>query len=288
MVLLTVKGTTHPDEFVVSAACSDIVSGLALRLVKIQNNRHRLRLQLMSVHELLEAAKKANNAAAVELEAFYKAVWARSRDPKAEVHDAEAHEAWVRFREMVKRIFPQDCLHKEGDDAAVTALHQKWDNPDIDEEYRLHIYHLRAVMDDRNHAHEWIPEEQAALFFCGKALDPASAIGVLCAGNDKSRVTVKLGKAGGAAPSKEPRINYDDQRLLRQRHVERAEEFKTLEDSELRDRVLKQTRAKAAQAAQAAVPVPGAAPAGVTIASSVRKHIFDTSSTTIRDADEEN
>jgi hypothetical protein len=67
-------------------------------------------------------------------------------------------------------------------------------------------------------------------------------IGKYCGGNNKSRITVKVAPEAGPPPSGEPRLSYDEQRELSRRRSQRREEYQALEESELRDLVLKQTR----------------------------------------------
>jgi hypothetical protein len=171
---------------------------------------------------------------------------------------------WKSLCDWAKQLFPGDATHPEGDEAAVGALYEKHDNPDIDEAYRLHLYHVRAMLDPKYRPHESLKEETAALFFNGRELPAQCAIGALCAMNEKSRVTVKLGTTGGVAPSKEPRIGYEDQREMHAQHARRAAEFATLEESELRGRVLAQTRPGLA------LPGAGAAPSITTDAARLR------------------
>ena len=246
MVNIVVKGTAYPDEFIFVAACNEQIGDIAKKLCKIQDNRHRLRLQLYSAHELLPAVKKATTVQdAHKFNDDYERLNSRLRDPRVEVSLDEAQEGWELFREWVIKVFPEDCKPSAENniEAVVDSLFAKHDNPDIDEEYRLHLYHLRACMDPKNHSNEWIPEDQVAAFFCGRQLENDSLVGALCSNNEKSKITLKLSKAGGAAPSKEPRIDYDAQRKLRAAHLAKVEEFKHLEESELRDRVVKQVKA---------------------------------------------
>ena len=288
MVNIVCKGTTHPDEFIFAASCSELIGDVAKKLCKIQNNRHRLRLQLYSIFELQPTVKKAAPTSAAQFSADYERINSRFRDPKVEVTLDEAQESWELFRNWVVKVFPEDCTNKDGPEAAVDQLFAKHDNPDIDEEYRLHIYHLRACMDPKNLSNEYLPEDQVAAFFCGKQLDDKNTIGSLCSNNEKSKITLKLGRAGGAAPSKEPRIDYAAQRELRARHIAKIEEFKTLEDSELRDRVLKQARAGMA------LPKGGSSGSGSGTSSSgvsapvsmnVNKHIYSNAKETLVDAE---
>ena len=59
MVWITVKGTKFIDEFGYEANLTDVCGELAKLLTHLQNSRHRVKLQLMSVSELLETAEKA-------------------------------------------------------------------------------------------------------------------------------------------------------------------------------------------------------------------------------------
>jgi hypothetical protein len=264
MVLLTVKGTSIHDEFTFSVPAITVCTALPRQLAVIQNLRHRIRLQLYSAAELVEDATRANAALAPEFVAFKDACVARLKDVRTPVVPGDSETMWAALRDWAKRLFPADATHPDGDEAAVGALYEKHDNPDIDEAYRLHLYHVRAMLDPQYRPHEALKEDTAVLFFNGRELPSHCAIGALCAMNEKSRVTVKLGTAGGVAPSKEPRIGYDDQREMHARYAHKAAEFATLEESELRGRVLAQTRPGLA------LPSGGAAPSITTDAGRLR------------------
>lgn len=249
MVNLVVKGTRHTDEFVFEADASLLCGDVAPVVTHVVNMRHRVRLQLYSVSELLPAAQKANPTGAQQLKSLYDEVLAVVKNTSLVIKPTQFDEYWVAFRDLVVAIFPNEGQSKDGPEAAVTRLYELHENPDIDEDYRLHVYHCRAVLDPEYRQNEMEDEKAAAMWFCAKEMPADATLGKYCANNNKSKITVKIAKSSGPPPSKEPRISYDQQRDLRKHMVTRQEELKSLEDSELRDRVLQQSRGKIALAA---------------------------------------
>lgn len=238
MVQLVVKGTRFADEFVYCTPAATAVAALAPALTRIQNIRHRVKLQLFSVNELMEAAGKANAALAPEFQKAYDEISVAVKNPKLEVADDTFDVAWKRLRDLTVELFPNECAHKDGDKAAIDHLYELHENPDIDEDYRQHVYHCRAMLDPDYREHEVLNVDTAALWFCGKQMPGDATIGKYCGNNEKSKITVKISAAGGPAPSKEPRIDYSSQRDLRTYFEARREEFNSLEAPELRERAL--------------------------------------------------
>lgn len=252
MVLLTVKGTTFPDEFAVECpASTEIFPELSRRVCQIQNTRHQVRLQLLSARELLEEARakrRSNTSAASDdaLEAYEHMIQdtsARLKDKSRPVTLEEFNDCAEKLRDMTEQLFPEECCVPEGGrSAAVERLYALHENPDLDEDYRLIVYHCRAILDTQWKQHELQREENAGLWFCGKLME--GTVSKYSGSNEKSRLTVRVHPKDGAAPSGEPRISYDDQRALFERMRQRREEYKTLEESELRDRVVAQSRGR--------------------------------------------
>ncbi|RNF03440.1 uncharacterized protein Tco025E_08172 [Trypanosoma conorhini] len=260
MVLLTVKGTTFPDEFTVACtATTAIDAALAQRLCRIQNVRHQLKLQLLSARELLAEVRRrrppkspggtgddddGEAALAAAYERLIEATSRRLRDAAAPVTPEEFDAAAEELRGMTERLYPDECcVPAGGRDAAVERLYALHETPELDEERRLVVYHCRAVLDRQWKQHELQREDGAGLWFCGKLMEGGS-LARYSGRNEKSRLTVKVHPKDGPAPSAEPRMSYDDQRVLFARMRQRREEYKTLEDSELRARVAAQTRGR--------------------------------------------
>ena len=246
MVWITVKGTKFIDEFGYEANLTDVCGELAKLLTHLQNSRHRVKLQLMSVSELLETAEKAKAPLAAEYRASYESIQKASKDPKRALKPHEFDEYWTILKDLTVKMFPGECTHKEGEEAAVNHLYELHENPEIDEDYRLHVYHCRAILDPVWKQNEMLDEATTGVWFCGKVMENQETVSKYCGGNNKSRITVKLALASGSAPSGEPRMSYDEQRTLRQAFYEKRETYKTLEDSELRDAVLRQARGRVA------------------------------------------
>ncbi|KEG08175.1 hypothetical protein DQ04_07831030 [Trypanosoma grayi] len=252
MVLLTVKGTTFPDEFAFECTAStDISPELAQQICHMQNARHQVRLQLLSARELIDEARrkwKSDVAGArVDTLAAYECMieetYTRLKDKSTPVTVEEFDCYAEKLRKMTEDLFPEECsVPGGGRDAAIESLYQLHDNPDIDEDHRLVIYHCRAILDPQWKKQELQREDQVGLWFCGKLME--GTIAKYSGKNEKSRLTVKVHPKDGAPPSIEPRMSYDDQRVLFERLRQRREEYKTLEDSELRDRVLAQSRGR--------------------------------------------
>lgn len=241
MVLLTIKGTKYPDEFVVERGLDfDVATGSA-QLCRIQNARHVVRLMLFSASELVEEAK---TAADMDLIPPYKALvenlGVRLKDSRTPVRDAEYEEAAAAIRAQTTNLFPSYCTHKDGTDAAIQELYAMHENPDLDEGVRLIVYHCRAILDPQWKINEMTTADTAALWFCGKVME--GTLRAYCGRNEKSRLTVKVARRDGPAPSGEPRMRYEDQRELFRCLREKREVFKSLEMSELRDRVVRQSR----------------------------------------------
>lgn len=140
-------------------------------------------------------------------------------------------------------------------EAVISNLYALHENPDLDEDERLVVYHCRLILD-----HLWREEERELAGEVGIWFSSKLMTGTLQRyGNDKSKLTVRLGKRSGPAPSGEPRISYEDQRALFQRIREKRETFKHLEESELRDRVVQQSRGRVNLGAGGTVVAQGAA-----------------------------
>ncbi|RNE98616.1 hypothetical protein TraAM80_08686 [Trypanosoma rangeli] len=270
MVLLTVKGTTFPDEFTVACTAATVIdAALAQQLCHIQNARHQVKLQLLSARELLQEARRrrrlplsssagpGDDALAVAYDRLIEATSTRLRDAVSPVAPEEFDETAEQLRCMTEQLFPEECCVPEGGrDAAVDRLYALHDTPDLDEDQRLVVYHCRAILDRRWKQHELQCEDQAGLWFCGKLME-GGTLAKYSGRSEKSRLTVKVHPKDGPAPSTEPRVSYDDQRALFERMRQRRETYKTLEESELRDRVVAKARGRVVVDA-ASLPAGGA------------------------------
>ena len=245
MVFLVVKGTKWLDEFVYVAPLEAVCGPLAKKLVHIQNKRYRVKLQLFSVDGLMPEAKKANADLAATYLRRHDEITAQLKDPKLQVGDDDFDRIWHELRELTTALFPKECDHKDGPAAAVDTLYKLHEDPDLDEDYRLIVYHCRQILDPDYRAHEVHDEDTIAMWFAGKEMKADDPLSVYCGKNEKSRVTVKLAKAGGAAPGLEPKIAYNDQRELRKAFEAKRAEFATLEESELRDRAIAKAKREA-------------------------------------------
>lgn len=256
MVLLQVKGTRFPDTFLFEVSCKDNIGAATQTLTHVQNMRHKVRLQLYSMGELVnnlrETMQQRTTAAAQDEKsselahryaATHEAILAEHKDATLIVAANRFDEHWQTIRDLTIEAFPKECTNPEGVEAAITKLWELHENPDIDEDYRLHVYHCRSIMDPHWRENEVFSDTTVtALWFCGKVLDKTKTFGEHCKQNEKSKLTVKIALEKGPAPAGEPRMSYEDQRTMRNYVCERRETMKTLEDSELRDRVVKQTR----------------------------------------------
>lgn len=191
------------------------------------------------------------------------------KNAKAVVPEGMYERYWGMLRDYAVQIFPNECVLKaestaaatsstdpaaattpplEGDavhEAAISKLYELHDNPDLDEDFRLHIYHCRTVLDPLWRINEQLNVAKGvSLWFNGKSLKGSYTIGKLCNDNEKSRVTVKVALKDGGAPALEPTIDYNTQRELRKVFLEKREVLSTLEESEMRDVISKQAKAK--------------------------------------------
>jgi hypothetical protein len=248
MVQLQVKGTKFPDAFLYEVACRDNIGEETRKLTHLQNMRHKVRLQLYAMGELATTLKEKppTSVDAVSIAAYaaaYESIMAEYKDAKLVVPASRFDEHWSHIKKLTVQAFPKECTHPDGDEAATTKLWELHENPDIDEDYRLHVYHCRAIMDPQWRENEVFTDTtMTALWFCGKILDKSKTFGDFCNQNEKSKLTVKIALEKGPAPAGEPRMSYDDQRTMRNYVCDRRETLKKLEDSELRDRVVKQSR----------------------------------------------
>lgn len=208
------------------------------------NARHQLRLMLMSAQELATIfAESHNENESAELGRYtarMEELHKRLKDAKSPVRDGEFDEAAAELRALTSSLYPALCTHAEGPDAAIQRLYTQHEDPDLDEDLRLLVYHCRTILDPQWKSGERVKEEEAALWFCGKPMD--GTLAKYAGRNEKSKVIVKVAPRCGPAPSGEPRMRYEDQRALYQALCQRRETYKQLESSELRDRVVQQAR----------------------------------------------
>lgn len=259
MVLLTIKGSQNPDEFTFDTPAVTTVGDVHGTIIDMLNHRHRVKLQLHSAPELVAAAVRASPEHAPKLEGAISKIQAEVKDARKPVPAGTPQLQWNTFRDLAVTIFPGECVHAEGPKAAIEQLYMLHDNPDIDDDYRLHVYHCRAMIDPDYRPKESIDAAHAGLWFNSRLLTPTESFATLCSGNDKSRITIKVAPSGAAAvaPSKEPRLTYNDQRELKRHLQAKADTYRQLEDSELRGLVTEQSRGK--------VWLPGAMPNGKSV-----------------------
>ncbi|KAG5464194.1 hypothetical protein LSCM1_00374 [Leishmania martiniquensis] len=283
MVFVVVKGTNYPDEFTLERALSDALSSseqspkgpsgvssnppactpaspantIVPAIAHILNQRHHVRLMLMSAQELAtlwpQQQRRSDGTARIEAgetheleealnryQALIDALYKRLKDAKTPVPADEFDDAERELRTLTTTLYPSLCTHANGPEAAVQELYRKHEDPDLDEDARLIVYHCRALLDPAWKADERVEEDEAALWFCGKPME--GTLAKYCGRNEKSKVIVKVAPRKGPAPSCEPRMRYEDQRALYRTMCQRRETYNKLEDSELRDRVLQQSR----------------------------------------------
>ncbi|GET93438.1 hypothetical protein, conserved [Leishmania tarentolae] len=230
-----------------------IVPGIA----HILNKRHHVRLMLMSAQELAtlwpEYQRRSDGTLSSEAgekqdleevlgryQALIDSLYTRLKDAKTPVLADEFDNAERELRTLTATLYPSLCNHPDGSEAAVQQLYTKHEDPELDEDTRLAVYHCRALLDPDWKANERVKEDEAALWFCGKPME--ATLAKYCGRNEKSKVIVKVAPRKGSAPSCEPRMRYEDQRALYRAMCQRRETYKQLEDSELRDRVIQQSR----------------------------------------------
>ncbi|KAG5465663.1 hypothetical protein CUR178_00374 [Leishmania enriettii] len=283
MVLVVVKGTNYPDEFTLECALTDVLSAseqsprstvdvsspppactpsptagaIVPVIAHILNQRHHVRLMLMSAQELAmlwpqqhrhsdgKARSEGGENHDVEealkrYQALIDTLYTRLKDAKTPVSADEFDDAEDQLRTLTATLYPSLCLHANGPEAAVEELYRRHEDPDLDEDTRLLVYHCRVLLDPEWKADERIKEDEAALWFCGKPME--GTLAKYCGRNEKCKVIVKVAPRKGPAPSCEPRMRYEDQRALYRAMCQRREAYKELEDAELRDRVVQQSR----------------------------------------------
>lgn len=127
---------------------------------------------------------------------------------------------------------------KEQMEHVLSSLYAAHENPELNEEERLVVYHCRLILDDfwREEEREWAGE--TGVWFSGKLM--TGKVGKY--GLAKSKFIVRVAPRKGPPPSGEPRIRYEDQRSIFQKIREKRETFRHLEESELRDRVVQKSR----------------------------------------------
>ncbi|KAK7197921.1 hypothetical protein NESM_000746600 [Novymonas esmeraldas] len=273
-------------------AATTIVPAIA----HILNQRHHVRLMLMSAQELLTlllprqhttpgdtavgggetpdragADDEEGGGVARRYQALIDALHGRLKDTASPVSASEFDDGERELRSLTTLLCPSLCTHADGPEAAVQQLYAKYDDPELDEDTRLVVYHCRALLDPEWKANERVGEEGAALWFCGKPME--ATLAKYCGRNAKSKVIVKVAPRSGPAPSGEPRMRYEDQRALYHAACQRREVYKGLEDSELRDRVVQQSRGTVRLSASGAAAVADSA-APTTLRTSGLRPIF--------------
>ncbi|EPY39126.1 hypothetical protein AGDE_04803 [Angomonas deanei] len=260
MVVLVVKGSKYPDQFLFECKLSDAVNdtedekgerveGVCRAVARVQNNRHQVRLMLLSAQELLNEINSGHytpigeqkEELIKEYATLTEQLYERLKDNQyMQQSVGEWEEAAATIRAKTTTLYSEWCTHKDGEEAAITNLYNQLENPDLPEDTRLRVYHCRAILDPTWKAEECGATETAALWFCGKKLE--GLIGDAAGRNEKSKLIVKVAPKDGPAPSGEPRMTYEHQRELYQRIREKKETLRSLEESELRDRVVHQYR----------------------------------------------
>ena len=124
MVILVVKGTKVPDEFVVEVPCTAQCGETAQKLCDIQNARLRVRLQLYSAADLCKELKAreseldaSSQATLLEYSKLQSEVYAAMRNPKLVVREKEYEGHWTRMRDLTVTLFPQP-VHLPGGTAS--------------------------------------------------------------------------------------------------------------------------------------------------------------------------
>ncbi|CAJ1038236.1 putative Protein (DUF2870) [Leishmania utingensis] len=319
MVFIVVKGTSYPDEFTVERALTDVLSSseqssrgtadlssppsvcmsssrdtIVPAIAHILNKRHHVRLMLMSAQELVtlwpQQQRRFDDTANTEArenheldevvgryQALIDELNRRLKDTKTPVSANEFDNAELELRTFATALYPSLCTHANGSEAAVEQLYAKYEDPDLDEDTRLVVYHCRVLLDSEWKANERVKEDEAALWFCGKPME--ATLAKYCGRNEKSKVIVKVAPRKGPAPSCEPRMRYEDQRALYHAMCQRRETYKQLDDSELRDRVVRQSRGAehlllgataAASSLSTGTPIPPSSASGTSNAAVLR------------------
>eukprot|EP00759_Apiculatamorpha_spiralis_P025313 PhF_6_TR28322/c0_g1_i1/m.41960 len=242
MVVLLVKGTRERDDFSINVPGTTLVKDIVPVIQEMQNTRIRIHHQIYSARELIESFNDKMDVTPLRavLEEAEKGIMAKAVKPEPST-PGDTQRIWRAFRDATVTLWPLDCTHTDGEDAAVSALYKKHDDPELDETQRLHVFHWRAILDREYRSHEGI-EGKAVMWFAGKLMDADAPLSQYLGKNEKSTATVKITAEAATAPMREPRVPYDTQRALANHAKQRAAEFKTLEDSEVREYVLKQTK----------------------------------------------
>lgn len=253
--------------------------GVAPLIAHIQNRRHYLKLMLLSARELLDEVQASRGAfldgnkknsvsgkqarqqdgSLTRYGAFIDGSHERLKQAAVPVTLEEMSDLIVELRERTVFLFPEWCrsavsevAEEDSEDEkrervtlsakeleeVVAALYAQHENPDLNEDERLVVYHCRLMLDDTWREADMEALSEVGLWFAGKLM----AGKVSKYGNAKSKLTVRVAKSTGPAPSGEPRMRYEDQRAMFQRLREKRATFQQLEESELRDRVVQQSR----------------------------------------------
>ena len=285
MVFLIVKGTTYADEFIYECALEDKVSELTKVCTSMLNSRHLNRLQLHSARDLTPAVCRVDEEKGRAYNALVEELTAVLKDKTSPMVDPNMFVAyWAKLHDATCDAFPSECVHKDGEKAAVDELYKMYENPEIDEDFRLHIYHCRAILDPDYRHHELTNIDTAAMWFCGKEMPRDAQMSKWAGRNNKTKITVKVNKTG-SAPSKEPRMDYSDQRQLHEILAKRRAEFAACEEPELRERVAQQAKAALRQHSLQGVASAANGEGRITVSASVVKPIFDKKTETQQDAE---
>jgi len=221
------------DEFLMTAAGSELVGAVTAKALKLQNLRVRLKWMVASARALAaktaqldDNAKAALNAAADD--------GARCLDVsrvtlkvESTVEETEALCAALKGAAMM--AFPAQC---SGADAQV-RLAAVLDGETASEAERATAHGVLALIDD-NAATEDILSGPIAIWWSGRPLNSTESLSTYTGKNEKTKIVVKLAKEGAAAPPREPGLDAKTQSEMMAFWYRKQEEAKKLvEDDDI-------------------------------------------------------
>eukprot|EP01061_Rhynchopus_euleeides_P021607 TRINITY_DN35232_c0_g1_i1.p2 TRINITY_DN35232_c0_g1~~TRINITY_DN35232_c0_g1_i1.p2 ORF type:complete len:329 (+),score=128.06 TRINITY_DN35232_c0_g1_i1:79-987(+) len=237
MVVIHMKSTSDRDEWLFSATTGMEVEALIGELVFVHNGRVRVRAMASALYNLLheegynhldgkteeqknclnllhERARHVLHIDRIAEKAFF------ARDALAELVDEVQQAAIATFAEC------------QGDDA-IDKLWKAREDSETKDDDRLRAWYFLQLIDPAFKERDFYLADKAKLWWAGKEVQRGNLLKKYTGGNEKSKMVCKITAEKQGCPSREPKLQYNVQRDLRQHFEEKRDTFKQLEESEL-------------------------------------------------------
>ena len=191
MVLITVKGTTHKDEFIAEYSLETLISNIAPDIAKLLNMRRVLQLQLYSARELSNELKDSANQPD-NLNSIIEVItnWLNNASKVIIKEEAEKHIS--ELQNQINILLPLLIEGTIPSENVLGHLYSLYESSDIDENQRVRVYHLKAILDPYQRENEFIDESHAIVWFGTKQLEESKNLGDYFGKCKKTRIIVKI------------------------------------------------------------------------------------------------